>query len=242
MELKKNARLFFMCITTILICTSCNKGNISGRSFVYHFISLDFITSTGENLLNETSLVEHMPYTSIRGYYCDDRVNILCTRETDGKTATSTGIDNITDSNESFKISNPYLSIPSDMSGYTPTPEDMNKNYSSIELYINWKIGPTIKLIITDYDAQFGKKNYDENYHIRIISEAIYGDNQPHYLHITAKVTGNVPKITSVKYDNANTNLMNKDPFITILQQIGYTAEYENTRNETVIPIVVDRN
>lgn len=242
MELRKIANLFFINISTFLICTSCNNGNINGRTFVNHLISLNFITSTGENLLNSTALVEDESYTYMGGHYCDDRISILCTRGSDGKTATFSDKDNATNSSENFKISYPYLSIPSDMSGYTLTPEDLKKNYLNVELYINWKIGPTIKLIIEDYDSQFSNKNYDENYHIRIISEAIYGDNEPHYLHLAVKVKGNMPKITSIKYDDTDTNLMDKDPFKNISHQLGYTPEYENTRSEAVIPIIVDRN
>ena len=126
------------------------------------------------------------------------------------------------------------------MSHYNPTQDNGNKGDANLQGYINWKVGTTISLLIDDFDANAGKKNYTECYEISIASRTIYGDDQLHQLRLYCQVSNSRPVITRVEYDDAPGNLLDSDPYYRIAQQIGYT-QFTNNRAYFYIPITVRR-
>lgn len=126
------------------------------------------------------------------------------------------------------------------MSHYNPTQDNGNKGDANLQGYINWKVGTTISLLIDDFDANVGKKNYTECYEISIASRAIYGDDQLHQLRLYCQVSNSRPGITRVEYDDDPRNLLDHDPYYRIAQQIGYT-QFTNNRAYFYIPITVRR-
>lgn len=50
-----------------------------------HYLCLDFVTPTGENLLDVTSFADYNKCSGgLSGYYCDDQFSVICTRQSDG--------------------------------------------------------------------------------------------------------------------------------------------------------------
>ena len=217
MKLRKNILVLVACIATLAMCASCDKDdNDSSANIFTQRIYLDFVTPEGNNLLDANAFADNgKGYKTAQDYFCDDRISILCRRKSDGKTA-----DFIDKGN--------------------PTQDNGNKSDANLQGYINWKVGTTISLLIDDFDANAGKKNYTECYEISISSRAIYGDDQLHQLRLYCQVSNSRPVITRVEYDDDPDNLLDHDPYYRIAQQIGYT-QFTNNRAYFYIPITVRR-
>lgn len=242
MKLRKNILVLVACIATLAMCASCDKDdNDSSANIFTQRIYLDFVTPEGNNLLDANAFADYSKgYKTAQDYFCDDRISILCRRKSDGKTADFIDKGNPTLPYSNFRVSHPALNLVQDMSHYNPTQDDGNKGDANLQGYINWKVGTTISLLIDDFDANVGKKNYTECYEISIASRAIYGDDQLHQLRLYCQVSNSRPVITRVEYDDDPGNLLDHDPYYRIAQQIGYT-QFTNNRAYFYIPIIVRR-
>lgn len=242
MKLRKNILVLVACIATLAMCASCDKDdNDSSANIFTHRIYLDFVTPEGNNLLDANAFADYSKgYKTVQDYFCDDRISILCRRKSDGKTADFIDKGNPTLPYSNFRVSHPALNLVQDMSHYNPTQGNGNKGDANLQGYINWKVGTTISLLIDDFDANAGKKNYTECYEISIASRAIYGDDQLHQLRLYCQVSNSRPVITRVEYDDDPDNLLDHDPYYRIAQQIGYT-QFTNNRAYFYIPITIRR-
>lgn len=202
-----------------------------------HYLCLDFVTPTGENLLDVTSFADYNKCSGgLSGYYCDDQFSVICTRQSDGRVADYISKDNPTNPYRNFKISYPFVKMETDMSN---EPLPVEGNYG-VYPYICWKIGSTINVEIVDIDASLGdRKNFYECYNLTMVSQAIYGDNQAHNLRVYCRVRDGKPSVYRIEYDGSNDNLLDKDPFKRVAQQLGYHKDYSN--GFIFVPIVVER-
>lgn len=235
MEQLRKMTLVLGVVAVALLSSCSDSANKAEAYIVTHDLALNFITPTGENLLDATHLVESRNVDN--GLYCGDILNIICTRNSDGRTADYITKGNPTLPYENFRISYPRFMLVSDMSHSNPPAEG---DYPGVLSYVSWKIGTTIHVLIDDFDSNIGQKSYDECYDLTMVSQAIYGDSQIHNLRVYCKVRNGKPSVYRIEYDGNNDNLLDKDSFKRVAQQLGYHKAYSN--GSIFVPIVVERH
>ena len=122
------------------------------------------------------------------------------------------------------------------MSNRNPPAES---DFLGVISYVKWKLGTTIYVLIDDFDSNIGQKSYDECYNLTMVSQTIYGDNKAHNLRVYCRVRDGKPSVYRIEYDGSNDNLLDKDSFKRVAQQLGYHKDYSN--GYIFVPIVVER-
>lgn len=226
--------LSFLMVAVVLLSSCSDSANKSEAYVVTHRLALNFVTPTGENLLDATHLAESR--NADNGLYCGDILNVICTRNSDGRTADFMNRGNPSLPYENFRISYPCFLLVSDMSNRNPPAES---DFLGVISYVKWKLGTTIYVLIDDFDSNIGQKSYDECYNLTMVSQTIYGDNKAHNLRVYCRVRDGKPSVYRIEYDGSNDNLLDKDSFKRVAQQLGYHKDYSN--GYIFVPIVVER-